>query len=175
MMVNQSFYQRKLIPDMYFSLWTLCRQNNITWTKLAHRHCSDCTAPAGLLLFSVPDGSLVFLRLHLRWLTASVCMCVYTLSCFPPPSLRSAAESCLHVYLCRVNDSVICWSPSSRRYCGLTYHCLLARAQTQTSFIYSSQPASNHSLNSQSRKHRSPLRNSHKHKRTHTSRKPHFL
>lgn len=129
MIVNQSFYQHKLIPDMYFSLWTLCRQNNITWTKLAHRHCSDCTAPAGPLLFSVPDGSLVFLRLHLRWLTASVCMCVYTLSCFPPPPLRSAAESCLHVYLCRVNDSVISRSPSSRRYSGLTYHCLLTRAK----------------------------------------------
>lgn len=62
------------------------------------------------------------------WQPLCVCACTHYLVS-PPPSLRSAAESCLHVYLCRVNDSVISQSPSSRRYSGLTYHCLLTRAK----------------------------------------------
>lgn len=168
MIVNQSFYQHKLIPDMYFSLWTLCRQNNITWTKLAHRHCSDCTAPAGPLLFSVPDGSLVFLRLHLRWLTASVCMCVYTLSCFPPPRLCAQQPRAVSMSICV--GWMTLWSPGVHLPGGTLGSPIIAcwLEPNPNKFHLPVSTRLEPFPNSQSRKHRSPLRNSHSHTHTHT-------
>lgn len=74
--------------------------------------------------------SLVFFQLHLHWLTA---LCVCILSCFLHHLCAQQRGSCLHVYLCRVNDSVISWNPSSRRHSELTYRCLLSQAEPKVS------------------------------------------
>ena len=50
---------------------------------------------------------------------------------FSSPSRCSATRSCLHVYLRRVSDSVVSWSPSCRRHSWLIYHRLLTPAEPE--------------------------------------------